>query len=316
MEVSYQELDVREYEISCSISLAQLDPLALIQLRENGDAYFTIPEAFLDMVYPGYFMRRLKAVDLTMPCIAGPYTNVNATLSLLKASFRKSPLLSGGVYARSGPNDIRFADTYGQLQSIVTSTGQSDAGLFEVNLHDERLLPFERCGAISSWRIQLPTGFKQFDYRAMTDVIIHLRYTAREGGDQLRDVVQKELKASLLSAISLAEAQNGLARLISLRHEPNALYLFFSNRGTDGTGQTMIDLSNNRFPYVFKGTAITVRRIQLLCVCQSRVQGYVYAEHDAVLACTCADDTSVDSTATEWISAAERIATTIKRTWR
>ena len=263
MDLSYQELDVREYEISTSISLAQLDPLALIQLRENGDAYFTIPEAFFDMIYPGHYMRRLKTVSLTIPCVVGPYTNVNATLSLLKASVRTSSLLSGSTYARTSANDIRFTDSYGQLQSMVTSTGQNDSGLFETNLRDDRLLPFERCGAISSWRIQLPTAFKQFDYRAMSDVVIQLRYTAREGGDLLREAVQKELKASILSSIALAEAQNGLARMFSLRHEASTFYKFFSNQTADGTGGIDMNFSNNRFPFVFKDASITVNKVQM-----------------------------------------------------
>jgi len=171
-------------------------------------------------------------------------------------------------YGRTGAGDVRFADTYGQLQSIVTSTGHNDAGLFDTNLQDERLLPFERCGAISSWRIQLPTALRQFDYRAMTDVIVHMRYTAREGGDELGAAVQAELKASLLSAIALADAQTGLARLVSLRHEPNGLYRFLAQKeqtldGTAGTAQMTVDLSNARFPFIFKDSQITINRIEL-----------------------------------------------------
>ena len=33
---------------------------------------------------------------------------------------------------------------------------QNDSGLFEPNLRDERYLPFEGCGAISSWCLELP----------------------------------------------------------------------------------------------------------------------------------------------------------------
>jgi hypothetical protein len=265
MELSYLDQDVREYEITSSISLAQLDPLALIQLRQNGDAFFSLPEALFDVRFPGHYFRRIKSVSLTIPCVVGPYVNVNATLSLLKDSIRTSPLLSSNKYARSGPNDTRFRDSYGQSQSIVTSSGQNDSGLFDPGTRDERYVPFERCGAVSSWRIQLPVLFKQFDYDAMTDVVLQVRYTAREGGDALRDAVQTELRSTLLNSIQLAEQNNGLARLISLRHEPRGLYQFLARQTADGTAETTIDLSRERFPFVFyDATAITISRVQLM----------------------------------------------------
>ena len=80
-------------------------------------------------------------------------------------------------------DDDRFSDHFGSMQSIVTSSGQNDSGLFETNLRDERYLPFENSGAISEWQLELPDrACRQFDYDTITDVILHLRYTAREGG--------------------------------------------------------------------------------------------------------------------------------------
>ena len=63
-------------------------------------------------------------------------------------------------------------------QTIATSTGQNDAGLFEVNLRDERWLPFEGQGAISTWNLVLDPRDNNFDFGSITDVILHLRYTA------------------------------------------------------------------------------------------------------------------------------------------
>jgi hypothetical protein len=70
-------------------------------------------------------------------------------------------------------------------EQIVTSSGNTDSGLFELQLRDERFLPFEGHGVISRWRLELPACFKQFDYATISDVVIHLRYTAREGGEEL-----------------------------------------------------------------------------------------------------------------------------------
>ena len=54
---------------------------------------------------------------------------------------------------------------------IATSSGRNDSGLFEPNLRDERYLPFEGAGALSEWRIELPAGFRQFDYDTISDVV-------------------------------------------------------------------------------------------------------------------------------------------------
>ena len=47
-------------------------------------------------------------------------------------------------------------------------------------------MPFEGAGTTSRWRLELPAGFKQFDYNTITDVIIHMRYTSVDGGDKLK----------------------------------------------------------------------------------------------------------------------------------
>lgn len=121
-------------------------------------------------------------------------------------------MLSGDRYARDPDNeDCRFSDSFGAIQSIVTSSGQSDSGLFETNLRDERYLPFEGCGVISEWRIALPRDFRQFDYDTISDVILHIRYTAREGGDPLRAGAIHRLK----QLVNDAQAA-GCARLFSI----------------------------------------------------------------------------------------------------
>jgi Tc toxin complex TcA C-terminal TcB-binding domain len=77
---------------------------------------------------------------------------------------RKTALLKDGAYRRSGPDDDRFVDSFGSVESIVTSGASGDGGLFETNLHDERFLPLEGAGAVSTWRLDLPGDFRSFDY--------------------------------------------------------------------------------------------------------------------------------------------------------
>lgn len=91
---------------------------------------------------------------------------------------RKSPI-AGADCARQGSEDDHFVDYIGAVQSIVTSSGQNDSGLFETNLRDERFLPFEGAGAESTWKLDLPPDYRAFDYQTISDVVLHIRYTAR-----------------------------------------------------------------------------------------------------------------------------------------
>jgi hypothetical protein len=127
----------------------------------------------------------LRTVAVSVPCITGPYASVNCTLTLLNSSVRTSPALGDG-YARVGEDTARFSAHYGGFQAIVTSSGTRDSGLFETNLNDARYLPFEGSGAISQWRVELAVDVPQFDHATISDVVLHLRYHAGEGGLALR----------------------------------------------------------------------------------------------------------------------------------
>jgi len=50
-----------------------------------------------------------------------------------------------------------------------------------LSFQDERFLPFENAGVISTWHLKL-SPIPQFVYALISDVVMHLRYTAREGG--------------------------------------------------------------------------------------------------------------------------------------
>jgi hypothetical protein len=219
MEAAYLDLNQREYELTKNVSLQQLDPLALVRLRATGRCRVALPETLFDMDGPGHYFRRIKSVALTLPCVTGAYASVNCTLTLLKSSIRKSARLADGVYGREHADDDRFDDYFGSMQSIVTSSAQNDGGLFEANLRDERLLPFELSGAVSEWQLELPANPargepRQFDYNTISDVILHLRYTAREGGGLLRQGALQQLDTAIGEAVAA-----GSTRLLSVRHD-------------------------------------------------------------------------------------------------
>jgi hypothetical protein len=65
-----------------------LDPQAFITLKQTGHCEFEIPETFFDGDYPGQFMRRLRGVSVTIPCVVGRYASINCVLTLLNNKTR------------------------------------------------------------------------------------------------------------------------------------------------------------------------------------------------------------------------------------
>ncbi len=244
MDLAYLESHKREYEITKHVSLMQIDPLALIALRQTGACEFDILEAFYDLDCPGHYMRRIKSVSITIPCVAGPYAGVHCTLTLLWSSVRKDA--GGEDYKKSG-DDPRFIDDYSSVQSIVTSGAQADTGLFETNLREERYLPFEGAGAISRWRLELPSEIRQFDYDTISDVILHVRYTARDGGARLKQSVASHARGFI--------AEVAPVRLFSVRHEfPNEWAKFKSGQ------DLVIEIKQEHYPFWTRGTGAKTAR--------------------------------------------------------
>ena len=242
MEMAYLDGNRREFELVRHVSLRQLDPLALLSFRITGRCSVTIPEWLFDRDCPGHYMRRIWSVGMSIPAVAGPYTGINCTLSLQRSTVRVSPLLRNNQYARdTAGNDERFVDYFGATDAIVTSGGSDDSGMFDTSLRDDRLRPFEGAGATSTWTLSLANAVRAFDYMTISDVILHVRYTARSGGDALGAQATRELVSALDTA-----GESGQALLFCLRFDfPGAWYAFAT-----GTGDCNLELRRDLFPYV------------------------------------------------------------------
>ncbi|MFE6737735.1 Tc toxin subunit A-related protein [Streptomyces tubercidicus] len=228
LDAAYLELHKREYELTKHVSLAELDPVALLQLKSNGECFVDIPEAIFDLDHPGHYFRRLKRVSLSVPCVVGPYGTVGCTLTLTANSLRKDATLPGGKYPRQAAGETRFRDGVTAVQSIATSSGVNDAGVFDLRFDDQRYLPFEGAGAISSWHLRLNSEIAQFNTDSISDVVIHLHYTAREGGGLLRTEALKDIDKTL-SSVALADGRHGLYRVLDLKREfPDEFYRFLN----------------------------------------------------------------------------------------
>ncbi len=203
---------------------------------------------------------RTDRTPVSILCVTGSYTSVNCTLTLLKSAIRKNQQVGDDGYARTGAEDSRFSDHFGSLQAIVTSTGQSDSRLFETKLRDERYLPFENSGVISEWQLELPADVRQFDYDTISDVILHIRYTAREGGGLLRNGAVANLKTSIEEAQAA-----GSVRLFSVRHEFPSEWAKFQGQTPDTNRfELALNLRKEHYPFWSQGRLESVARVDLL----------------------------------------------------
>jgi hypothetical protein len=256
LERAYQDQQKRDYELTKQISLALLDPLALVLLKEWGVCEIELPEALFDADYPGHYMRRLKTVAITIPCVVGPYTSINGTLTLLS---NKTRISSNAIAAYpEGDDDRRFVYNFAAVQSIATSHAQNDTGLFELNFRDERYLPFEGAGAISRWRLELPRDTNALERDTITDVILRLQYTARDGGAPLQQAARTAL-------VSDPSATSG-ARLFSAKHEFAAQWIQFLTPTNPALATLDLDFGRERFPFQLRGKTVTIGTIELYLV--------------------------------------------------
>jgi hypothetical protein len=149
------------------------------------------------------------------------------------------------------------------VQSIATHSGCHDNGLFEFNFRDERYLPFEGAGAISRWQLEMPNEFRQFDYDSISDVILHVNYTARESGSALRDAAIQHLHDGI-NALVTGDNAPGLHQSFSARHEFPTEFHRFLHPAAESEQQTLtLNFTQKRFPYMFKGRDIAVDQVHV-----------------------------------------------------
>lgn len=250
MELAYHDYNIREFEMTRHFSLRRLDPVELLKFKTEGKCVVSLPEWLFDRDCPGHYMRRLKSVAVSIPSVVGPYTSLNCTLSLLRSAIRTSTSVTDG-YARTGADDERFVDYFGQVQSIVTSGGSADSGLFEANLNDSRFLPFEGSGAISTWSLALPEDLRGFDYATISDVILHVRYTARQGGESLGAPA-----TAALNEMFADEAGSDMVLLLSVKSDHPTEWAAHVNANTPGP--LTLNLMKASLPYMAQDMTVTV----------------------------------------------------------
>ncbi|MGW4963484.1 Tc toxin subunit A-related protein [Nonomuraea sp. NPDC004186] len=191
---AWLESDRRGLEITKKVSLLALDPVAALGLRTTGRCEFALTEALFDRDFPGHYRRRVKTVSVTFTGPEGPIA-LNAVLTQLdsRTVLAADPKAVKYLLDPKGPMPATLrADWRGGQQIALSDLEEykDNNGLFDLRYDDERYLPFEGTGAVSRWRLELPSGGAP----QLLDVTVTVKYSAEQGGELFAGAVKGMLK--------------------------------------------------------------------------------------------------------------------------
>lgn len=228
LDNAYTENNKRRMEIEKTISLKSLNPeafYAFLSGSNRGTLMFSLTEELYDRDFPSHYCRRIKSVSVSIPAVIGPYQNIHATLTqntnlvvlipdkevVNYVIYQTAPQKSGTAPATPAANALR--QNWASSQQIALSKGVDDSGVFALNFDDPRYLPFEATGAVSSWTLSMPPATNQIDFASISDVILSVKYTAKDGGSSFgQDVTglysgsDKQYQNIRITSFNLAQA--------------------------------------------------------------------------------------------------------------
>jgi len=214
MERAYYARYDRQLNISRTVSLKALlsaQGKDFEQEKKKGRfENFKLTEEFFDAKSPGDYARRLHKVSVTLPTLLGPYQDVSARLTQTSSSTLFKPEISGVKALLDGTTPPASSGVVTNLrpsQQVALSGGLADDGTFALLVQDGRYLPFEGTGAVSGWTLEFPRSVdekignatfaadpeQKALLDALDDVLIHIEYTALNGGASFAEEVRKAL---------------------------------------------------------------------------------------------------------------------------
>ena len=170
----------RKQQLTKTISMVQLDPIAFQRFLETGVLPFATKMEVFDRDFPGHYLRLIKRVRTTVVALIPPNQGIRATL----ASTGLSRVVTGGDTFQTAI--IRRAP-----ESIALSAPVNSTGLFDLQDQGDMLLPFEGSGVATSWEFRLPKPANQFDFSTIADVLVTMDYTALSSFDYQQLVLQQ-----------------------------------------------------------------------------------------------------------------------------
>ncbi|RMR60620.1 Tc toxin subunit A-related protein [Pseudomonas cichorii] len=227
MESAFLSRHERRLELTKTISLKALlknyDPGAntrepepratgweavIAQLETTGEIAFDFDSSLFDKDYPGHYLRQIVRVSVSIPAVLGPYEDIRILLTQQTSSVLLSSDIRGVNYLYKEAGELP-PDSDGEVdpthivfnpranQQIGISTGVDDHGMFMLDFGDERYFPFEGTGAVSRWILSFPRHESERQKAilgSLTDIILHVRYLAVDGGKVFNAEVEKLVK--------------------------------------------------------------------------------------------------------------------------
>ncbi|OCA54790.1 Tc toxin subunit A [Photorhabdus namnaonensis] len=219
MESAWLQRNERRLNINKTISLGKL-------LSENGlktqiinkkAVSFTLDSKLFDTNYPGHYLRQIKRISVSILVNAlSPYpalpTEISATLTQTSSFTLTNTDIDGVTWLydptrNSGSDKNIVKNLRAQQQIALSSLNEKDDGgvakenwLCTLMFDDDRYLPFEGTGAISTWTLEFPDQsvidvlFPNIYTSQLKDIQIHLHYTALDGGKPFATAVKGKMK--------------------------------------------------------------------------------------------------------------------------
>jgi Tc toxin complex TcA C-terminal TcB-binding domain len=167
LDIDYFSLDFvrtksKKAPMKQTLSLADHFPMAFDQLIRTGRALFETTLAHFDRRYPGFYLQKVKQVELLFVGLAGT-EGVHGTLRNIGLSkFRRR---NGTVVNQLYPADVMPLTDYDVRQ---------DAVVFQLSPNELRL--FENNGIATVWQIDVPKHSNTFELSQILDVQLVLSY--------------------------------------------------------------------------------------------------------------------------------------------
>lgn len=187
LDKAYLDSAPQGKDLSKVISLKDLNVQALFDLKNNGSCVFDFTQNLFDHDFPGQYRRKIKSISISIEGDFGKSHSIQATLKQLNNCILLEPDLNTTKFLLREDDFIEeeFKDLLIDNlanQQIAICKKDKDGGRFDLNFDSDRYLPFEGTGAISKWELRMPKAANRLKLINISDVIIHLNYTAEDGG--------------------------------------------------------------------------------------------------------------------------------------
>jgi len=176
------ETDERKLQVEKTISVSNLDSMALQQFRETGVLSFATTLEQFDRDHPGQYLRLIEDVEVTVVALTPPTAGINATLRS-----------SGNSRVVVGDTLYREKTISRDPEEIVLNYAREREDGVELRPREseEMLRPFENSGVATDWELRMPKAANDMDYDTIADVQLTLTYSAFESYDYRKQVEER-----------------------------------------------------------------------------------------------------------------------------